>query len=129
MISIGRLRLLTDAVGSTDGEPLGRRFVAALQRELRTLGGPHRLRIDELVLDAPGRDAAPDLWAREAARVITQRAKVAPPPQPSPAAQGREFGPATAKSFSPPPRAGEGQGGGEQRLTANTATSKARHGG
>jgi hypothetical protein len=78
MISIGRLRLLTDAAGAADGEPLGRRFAAALQRELRTLGGPRRLRIDELVLDAPGRDAAPEQWARQTAQAITQRAATVP---------------------------------------------------
>lgn len=117
MISIGRLRLIAEAAGAAEAEPLGRRFAAALQRELRAAGATQRLRIDELVLEAPGREAAPELWAKQTAMAIVQRAKTAPPPQPSPAAH----------SSSPPPRAGEGQGGGERRLTATTVASKARH--
>jgi hypothetical protein len=142
MISIGRLRLLTEAVGAADAEPLGRRFAAALQRELRAAGGTRRLQIDELVLDAPGREAAPEHWARQAARAIVQRAKAAPQPQsqlqPSPAGggastsltalQGRESAPAAVKSFSPSPPAGAGQGGSGQALTRTRAMPKAPYG-
>jgi hypothetical protein len=78
MIEIGRLRLLTEAADAAQAEPLGRRFAAALQRELRAASVAQRLRIDELVLDAPGRDAAPELWAKQAANAIVQRAQTTP---------------------------------------------------